>query len=58
MKRVIYNCLVCNGVVSTDGEYTCTCPHPTAPPLQAAHELAGNGQGHDNPAPKARLEDV
>lgn len=59
MSKVIYNCLVCGGQVSTDANdaFTCTCEDgPTAPPLQAAHELAGNGAGHVQPVPKNRLE--
>jgi hypothetical protein len=57
--RVIYNCLICNGVVSTDGEFTCTCEDgPTAPPLdpEPTKNLAGNGGGHPRPIRKNRLE--
>lgn len=57
--EITYQCIVCNGTVSTDADvpFTCTCPHPTAPPLQSATQLAGNGAGHDKPQPPIRIKD-
>ena len=57
--EITYQCLVCGGTVSTNAHvaFTCTCPHPTAPPLQPAEELAGNGGGHPQPLPPIRIEE-